>query len=157
MGNVTKIIQPELTKPSPIKIRPCSQSKVLISKAQPQTQPKTLLQEATLKQSKVQEAKPLEEIIARSGPDEKAKVGVLDYLRTPDRVFRKIGLEEESTANFLFSFKKNLFFLFLLIFLYQTVYIYVTCRCHPDVHLRLHLDVTVWLHQLQFRRVGSPK
>lgn len=37
-----------------------------------------------------------EEIIQRSGIDVKTKVNHLDYLRTPDRVLKKIGLEKES-------------------------------------------------------------
>lgn len=60
------------------------------------TGPNTPIQEATLKQSKVPGSKALPDIISREPIDVKSKVGLLDYLRTPDRVLKKIGMEKES-------------------------------------------------------------
>lgn len=67
-----------------------------ISKTQlkkPTTTPEQL---TYLKQSKVKESKPLADIIRSEPIDVKSKVGILDYIRTPDRVLAKIGLKTQA-------------------------------------------------------------
>jgi len=64
----------------------------------PETPTKSLLSEAKQKQSVVPESKSLDSIVSQQPLDVKNKVGILDYLRTPDRVLKKIGLEKESNA-----------------------------------------------------------
>jgi len=61
-----------------------------------QIKTKSPLQEANLKQSAVPGSKSLNEIVSQQPIDVKEKVGLLDYLRTPDRVLNKIGLKEEA-------------------------------------------------------------
>ncbi|MCM8820300.1 MAG: hypothetical protein NC925_05860, partial [Candidatus Omnitrophica bacterium] len=73
-----------------------------ISQTLSQTELKTPLKEAEkLRQSspRKEAVDPLPNIISKSEIDVKNKVGILDYLRTPDRVLKKIGFEKE--ANFL--------------------------------------------------------
>lgn len=79
-----------------IKSMPSSQASVMNEKVPLGTKPSTLIQEATQKQSKVSGSEALPDIISKEPIDVKSKVGLLDYLRTPDRVLKKIGMEKES-------------------------------------------------------------
>lgn len=97
-GVGTKVAQAEIQVQSP-KVSPIVQESVqqpTISKIQlkkPTTTPEQL---TYLKQSKVKESKPLTDIIRSEPIDVKSKVGILDYIRTPDRVLAKIGLKKQA-------------------------------------------------------------
>jgi hypothetical protein len=57
----------------------------------------TPLEQASSQQLRVQAgSKPLADIVNSSEINVKQKVGLLDYLRTPDRVLKKIGMENEA-------------------------------------------------------------
>lgn len=92
----TKGIQPEAPKLKQTGLKPTSQMKTEVEQPQLRTKPMTLEQTANQAQSTVKEAKPLTDIINSEPIDVKSKVGILDYLRTPDRVLQKIGLGNEA-------------------------------------------------------------
>lgn len=58
----------------------------------------TKAQESLSRSEASQVAKPLDNIIDDISTDVKNKANILDYLRTPDRVLKKFGLEKESDA-----------------------------------------------------------
>lgn len=86
-------IQPQLeTKPiAQVQPQPVTTEKIPTRRATT-----TLEQKSNLKQQRVKSARPLEDIIRRSEITPQEKIGFIDYLRTPDRVLKKIGLGKES-------------------------------------------------------------
>jgi len=94
-GIKTKL--PEVSQAKGIPLKQFSPLKAATEAVPAPKAPTTPLQKVSQVQSKVPGTKALPEIISREPIKVGEKVGILDYLRTPDRVLKKIGLEKEAT------------------------------------------------------------
>ena len=100
-----KIKAPEALQTEKIKIKQTAPVKIQdvtepTLQKQALQEPKTPLQKAEKARTKVKEgqlADSFGDSINKSEIDVKDKVNLLDYLRTPDRVLKKIGMEKEAT------------------------------------------------------------
>jgi hypothetical protein len=95
IGLGTRELGQEVGKPQRIRVKQPSPL-TDIAEEPLRIKPRSIAQEASQRLSREGAGKSLPDIIDKKSINVKEKVGILDYIRTPDRVLKKIGLGKEA-------------------------------------------------------------